>query len=186
MEKNGFNGDSAYTFCVGEVAPEVKQLLKTTKDVTVETGAKFNANAKDASVDKSEITIGKNLNNVGTTTNNADILIVNADLINAAAAQFTSNQKFTVKGNVETSGTFDSNGTPNVVNGNFEQKSGDTTFAFKTTTSIDGKFSCISGSSFLREALGTSGDYRATVNVGSLGELTGDNNGGGWPTVKRQ
>jgi len=161
-------------------------LLKTTKDVNVETGANFNANAKDASVDKSEITIGKNLNNVGITTNNADILIVNADLINAAAAHFTSNQKFTVKGNVETSGTFDSNGTPNVVNGNFEQKSGDTTFAFKTTTSIDGKFSCISGSSFLREALGTSGDYRATVNVGSLGELTGDNNGGGWPTVKRQ
>ena len=30
--KNGFNGDSAYTFCVGEVAPEVKQLLKTTKE----------------------------------------------------------------------------------------------------------------------------------------------------------
>ena len=30
--KNGFNGDSAYTFCVGEVAPEIKQLLKTTKE----------------------------------------------------------------------------------------------------------------------------------------------------------
>lgn len=30
--KNGFHGDSAYTFCVGEVAPEVKQLLKTTKE----------------------------------------------------------------------------------------------------------------------------------------------------------
>lgn len=29
---NGFCGDSAYTFCVGEVAPEVKQLLKTTKE----------------------------------------------------------------------------------------------------------------------------------------------------------
>ena len=29
---NGFNGDSAYTFCVGEVAPEVKALLKTTKE----------------------------------------------------------------------------------------------------------------------------------------------------------
>ena len=25
---NGFVGDSAYTFCVGEVAPEVKKLLK--------------------------------------------------------------------------------------------------------------------------------------------------------------
>lgn len=30
--KNGFHGDSAYTFCVGEVAPEVKDLLRTTKE----------------------------------------------------------------------------------------------------------------------------------------------------------
>jgi methionyl aminopeptidase len=29
---NGFNGDSAYTFCVGEVSDEIKQLLKTTKE----------------------------------------------------------------------------------------------------------------------------------------------------------
>ena len=29
---NGFNGDSAYTFCVGEVTDEVKKLLKTTKE----------------------------------------------------------------------------------------------------------------------------------------------------------
>lgn len=29
---NGFNGDSAYTFCVGEVSPETKQLLKVTKE----------------------------------------------------------------------------------------------------------------------------------------------------------
>ena len=29
---DGFNGDSAYTFCVGEVAPEIKSLLKTTKE----------------------------------------------------------------------------------------------------------------------------------------------------------
>ena len=28
---NGFNGDSAYTFCVGKVSDEVRQLLKTTK-----------------------------------------------------------------------------------------------------------------------------------------------------------
>lgn len=28
----GFNGDSCYTFCVGEVSPEVRQLLKTTKE----------------------------------------------------------------------------------------------------------------------------------------------------------
>ncbi len=29
---NGFNGDSCYTFCVGEVSEEVKQLLRTTKE----------------------------------------------------------------------------------------------------------------------------------------------------------
>ena len=29
---NGFNGDSCYTFCVGEVAGEVKRLLKATKE----------------------------------------------------------------------------------------------------------------------------------------------------------
>ena len=29
---NGYCGDSAYTFCVGEVAPEVKKLLKVTKE----------------------------------------------------------------------------------------------------------------------------------------------------------
>lgn len=28
----GFNGDSTYTFCVGEVSPEVRQLLKVTKE----------------------------------------------------------------------------------------------------------------------------------------------------------
>lgn len=31
-EKNGFCGDSAYTFCVGEVSDEVRALLKTTKE----------------------------------------------------------------------------------------------------------------------------------------------------------
>ena len=30
--KNGYVGDSAYTFCVGEVTAEVKQLLKVTKE----------------------------------------------------------------------------------------------------------------------------------------------------------
>lgn len=32
---NGFVGDSAYTFCVGEVDPKVKNLLKTTKGITL-------------------------------------------------------------------------------------------------------------------------------------------------------
>jgi methionyl aminopeptidase len=29
---NGFHGDSAYTFCVGEISPEIIQLMKTTKE----------------------------------------------------------------------------------------------------------------------------------------------------------
>jgi methionine aminopeptidase, type I len=33
---NGFVGDSAYTFCVGEVAEETKRLLKTTKEALYE------------------------------------------------------------------------------------------------------------------------------------------------------
>lgn len=32
LTKAGFNGDSAYTFCVGEVSEEVKNLLRTTKE----------------------------------------------------------------------------------------------------------------------------------------------------------
>lgn len=35
-ELNGFCGDSAYTFCVGEVAEEVKALLRTTKEALYE------------------------------------------------------------------------------------------------------------------------------------------------------
>ena len=30
--KDGFNGDSAYTFCVGEVEPEIISLLRATKE----------------------------------------------------------------------------------------------------------------------------------------------------------
>ncbi|MDR2841514.1 MAG: type I methionyl aminopeptidase [Paludibacter sp.] len=30
--KNGFHGDSAYTFCVGEVKPEIVALMRTTKE----------------------------------------------------------------------------------------------------------------------------------------------------------
>lgn len=33
---NGFNGDSCYTFCVGEVSPEVKELLRVTKEALYE------------------------------------------------------------------------------------------------------------------------------------------------------
>ena len=39
-EKNGFCGDSAYTFCVGEAAEDVKKLLRTTKESLYEGIAK--------------------------------------------------------------------------------------------------------------------------------------------------
>ncbi|MBQ5360640.1 MAG: M24 family metallopeptidase, partial [Lachnospiraceae bacterium] len=29
---DGFNGDSCYTFCVGEVSEEVRELLRVTKE----------------------------------------------------------------------------------------------------------------------------------------------------------
>ena len=32
VKKNGFHGDSCYTFCCGEVAPETRSFLKTVKD----------------------------------------------------------------------------------------------------------------------------------------------------------
>ncbi len=32
VELDGYNGDMCYTFPVGEVAPEVMELLKTTKE----------------------------------------------------------------------------------------------------------------------------------------------------------
>jgi len=35
-EKDGFHGDSCYTFCVGEVSEEVQKLLKTTKEALYE------------------------------------------------------------------------------------------------------------------------------------------------------
>lgn len=159
-------------------------LLSTVNDVNIEKDAEFRVDAKNTA-DKSEITIGGNLNNAGITTHKADILTVNEDLNNVDESTFTSNKQFAVKGNVVTAGEFDSNGTPNAVTGNFVQTAGKVTFAYKTTTTVDGQFSCATSASFLREALGTSGDYRATVNVGSLGELKGNNNGGGWPTVKR-
>lgn len=35
-EKDGFHGDSCYTFCVGEISEEVRKLLRTTKEALYE------------------------------------------------------------------------------------------------------------------------------------------------------
>lgn len=159
-------------------------LLSTESDVNVEKNGEFIVQSI-IDGDKSEITIGGNLNNSGTAIHQGNSLTISKDLKNETDATFTSQKQFAVKGSVETAGTFDSNGTPNTVGVNFSQTAGKTTFAYKTTTTITGQFSCSAGASFLREALGVSGQYRATVNVGSLGELKGSNQGGGWPTVMR-
>ncbi|HPH63848.1 MAG TPA: type I methionyl aminopeptidase [Paludibacteraceae bacterium] len=44
-EKSGFHGDSCYTFCVGEVSEEARQLLKTTRESLYE-GIKFAVEGK--------------------------------------------------------------------------------------------------------------------------------------------
>ncbi|MDR3061100.1 MAG: type I methionyl aminopeptidase [Dysgonamonadaceae bacterium] len=45
VKKNGYCGDSAYTFCVGDVAPEVQRLLKVTKEALYE-GIKYATEGK--------------------------------------------------------------------------------------------------------------------------------------------
>lgn len=156
-------------------------LLSTVNNVVVEANATFVPRAK-SEADKSEITIGGNLENAGTTTHGADILTVQKNLNNAKGAIFTSNQSFNVVGNVATSGVFDSNGAENTVGGNFAQddSKSETTFAPQTTTTINGQFDCFAGS-FEREGLQGGNQYRATVNVGVLGATDGTTTTA-WPT----
>lgn len=165
----------------GKTLQVMDGLLSTVNNVVVETGANFIPKANNEA-DKSEITIGGNLENAGTTTHGADILIVKKDLENRADATFTSNKNFNVEGNVSTSGTFDSNGAENKVVGNFTQENANskTTFAYQTTTTINGKFDCFAGS-FEREGLNGTSMYRATVNVDTLGETNGTTTTA-WPT----
>lgn len=163
----------------GKTLQVMDGLLSTVNNVVVETGANFIPKANNEA-DKSEITIGGNLENAGTTTHGADILIVKKDLVNYA--KFTSNNNFNVEGNVSTSGTFDSNGALNTVSKNFTQQgnSSNSTFAAQTTTTINGTFNCLDGK-FEREGLDGGTNYRATVNVGVLGETNGTTTTA-WPT----
>lgn len=156
-------------------------LLSTVNNVFVETNANFIPKAKNEA-DKSEITIGGNLENAGTTTHGADILIIKQNLNNLADATFKSNKNFNVEGNVATFGTFDSKGAANKVVGNFTQDdvNSSTTFAPQTTTTINGTFACFAGS-FERLGLNGGNNYRATVNVGKLGATDGTTTTA-WPT----
>lgn len=163
----------------GKTLQVMDGLLSTVNNVVVETGANFIPKANNEA-DKSEITIGGNLENAGTTTHGANILIIKKDLVNYA--KFTSNNNFNVEGNVSTSGTFDSNGALNTVSKNFTQQgnSSNSTFAAQTTTTINGTFNCLDGK-FEREGLDGGTNYRATVNVGVLGETNGRTTTA-WPT----
>lgn len=156
-------------------------LLSTVNNVFVETNANFIPKAKNEA-DKSEITIGGNLENAGTTTHGADILIIKQNLNNLTDATFKSNKNFNVEGNVATFGTFDSKGAENKVVGNFTQDdvNSSTTFAPQTTTTINGTFACFAGS-FERLGLNGGNNYRATVNVGKLGTTDGTTTTA-WPT----
>ena len=156
-------------------------LLSTVNNVFVETNANFIPKAKNEA-DKSEITIGGNLENAGTTTHGADILIIKQNLNNLADATFKSNKNFNVEGNVATFGTFDSKGAENKVVGNFTQDdvNSSTTFAPQTTTTINGTFACFAGR-FERLGLNGGNNYRATVNVGKLGATDGTTTTA-WPT----
>ena len=160
--------------------------LSTIAAVNIQQGANFNmvkATADNENV--TYVTVGTNLNNNGTTNNQAALFTVNSNLNNnanatGASSKFVNVTSFLVKGNVVTSGTFDSNGTPNTVKGNFTQNAGAVTFAPKSTTTIEGTFSSIDGT-FEREGLNGGNDYRATVNVNTLGTLTGTTTTA-WPT----
>lgn len=163
----------------GKTLQVMDGLLSTVNNVVVETGANFIPKVNNEA-DKSEITIGGNLENAGTTTHGADILVIKKDLVNYN--KFTSNNNFNVEGNVSTSGTFDSNGALNTVSKNFTQQGGssNSTFAAQTTTTINGTFNCLAGI-FEREGLDGGTNYRATVNVGVLGKTEGTTTTA-WPT----
>lgn len=160
--------------------------LSTIAAVNIQQGANFNMVKETADNENvTYVTVGTNLNNNGTTNNQAALFTVNSNLNNNANAtgalsKFVNATSFLVKGNVVTSGTFDSNGTPNTVKGNFTQNAGAVTFAPKSTTTIEGTFSSIAGT-FEREGLNGGNDYRATVNVNTLGTLTGTTTTA-WPT----
>lgn len=78
-------------------------------------------------------------------------------------------------------GTFDSNGTPNKI-GSFTQNGGVVTFAYNTTTEVEGTFTITTGTCD-REGLNGTDQYRATVNVGVL-DIQGGSTDTAWPTER--
>ena len=158
-------------------------LLSTERDVEVmnSSAALKTAQASTSYDGETTVTVGRDLTAAGNVTHDAILLTVNHDL-NVNAMTFTSNGKFAVTGAVKvaTGATFDSNGDDNTA-GSFTT-SGTTTFAKNTSSDVAGLFECLAGT-FEREGLDSGTEYRATVNVGSLGSLNGTTSTA-WPTVR--
>lgn len=137
------------------------------KDLTVEATATVNTVLKTANT-VSELNVMNVMNDI---KNYGDI---------NSKRNFTVGRDFRIykTGNLDSDGI--ENGTPNVVTRDFVL-AGKAAFARYTTTIVKGTFTSGSESQFVREGLGSSDVYRATVNVGTLGTTAGSATGG-WPT----
>ena len=155
--------------------------LVLVKDLNVNKGGTFWARSKTSLADLANLMIQGNVTNDGKIRNGASYFQIAGNLLNNADGVFDSDTKFYIKGNVVTSGKFDSDGDENKVDGNFTQKAGDVTFVFKTTTTISGVFTA-EGGTFEREGLDGTNKYRATVNVGTLGDVSNGSTTTAWPT----
>ena len=178
--------DTYSAFMVGQ-----SNILNVEKNVFVRNGAAMTVGqniaklfiANDLCVEK-DGTVTTNLKSAThKTASSANALEVAHDIQNAGT--ITSNRNFIVGNdfNIAATGLLDSNGikngTPNTVGRNFEL-AGKATFECFTTTIVDGTFNSKAGSLITREGI-TGTQYRATVNVGKLGEKNGTAQGG-WPT----
>lgn len=164
--------------------------LNVEKNVFVREGNTLNVTANIA-----EFNIGKDLTVEATATVNTvlktantvselNVMNVKNDIKNYgdinSKRNFTVGRDFRIykTGNLDSDGI--ANGTPNEVTRDFVL-AGKAAFARYTTTIVKGTFTSGSESQFVREGLGSSDVYRATVNVGTLGTTAGSATGG-WPT----
>lgn len=181
--------------CVDILAGSVLQagasdVLNVQKNVFVRTEGALNVTAKIARLNIVNDLIVENGGNVSTESKTAETkstvndMKVGHDIKNSG--MITSNRNFAVMNDfiITTTGELDSNGIPsgkeNQVGNNFEL-SGKAAFARYTTTIVKGTFNSEAKSQFVREGLGSSDVYRATVNVKKLGKTEGAAQGG-WPT----
>lgn len=173
-----------------DVTIGASNILKVEKNVFVRNG-----NQLDVTENVAEFNIGKDLTVEETATVNTElktantlselnVMYVKNDIKNYgdinSKRNFTVGRDFRIynTGNLDSDGI--ANGTANEVTRNFVL-AGKAAFARYTTTIVKGTFTSGSGSQFVREGLGSSDVYRATVNVGTLGTTAGSATGG-WPT----